>query len=185
MATKTKAPSKYHKWDAKKKRWVLKSFEERQKGRNILLQGKNNPIRIIHDTVRNVNAAKKLRKEAAARVESNKKKSNLKAPTRKTDPNTKYTPKKGTAAASIQKKLIKGGHTQEGLNKKAARHAAWKKARKEGTLGDWEKKYHPDRTPQYKNKKKKVEKKGTGTDNKKKKKSEIMFPTGPGGFRGI
>ena len=53
------------------------------------------------------------------------------------------------------------------------RHAAWKKARKAGTLGDWVRKYHPDRTPEYKNKK------------KKKKKSEIMFPTGPGGFRGI
>ena len=38
------------------------------------------------------------------------------------------------------------------------RHAAWKKARKEGTLGDWEKKYHPDRTPEYKNKKKKKKK---------------------------
>jgi len=34
------------------------------------------------------------------------------------------------------------------------KHAAWKKARKEGTLGDWEKKYHPYRTPQYSNKKK-------------------------------
>ena len=57
------------------------------------------------------------------------------------------------------------------------RQAAWKKARKEGKLDEWEKKYHPDRTPQH-SKKKKVEK-------KKKKKSEIMFPTGPGGFRGI
>ena len=72
------------------------------------------------------------------------------------DPNAKYTPKKGSAAASIRKKLIKGGHTQKGLNEKAARHAAWKKARKEGTLGDWEKKYHPDRTPEYRNKKKKT-----------------------------
>jgi len=34
------------------------------------------------------------------------------------------------------------------------RHAAWKKARKEGTLADWEKTYHPNRTPQYRNRKK-------------------------------
>ena len=34
------------------------------------------------------------------------------------------------------------------------RHAAWKKARKEGTLADWEKTYHPDREPQYRNRKK-------------------------------
>ena len=35
------------------------------------------------------------------------------------------------------------------------RHAAWKKARKEGTLAEWEKTHHPNRTPQYSKKKKK------------------------------
>jgi len=35
------------------------------------------------------------------------------------------------------------------------KHSAWKKARKEGTLAEWEKKYHPNRTPQYSKKKKK------------------------------
>ena len=35
------------------------------------------------------------------------------------------------------------------------RHAAWKKARKEGTLAEWEKTHHPNRTPQYRKKKKK------------------------------
>ena len=68
MKPKGKAPSKHHKWDAKNKKWVLKSFEERQQGRNILLQGKNNPIRIVHDTIRNVNAAKKLRANAAKKA---------------------------------------------------------------------------------------------------------------------
>ena len=34
------------------------------------------------------------------------------------------------------------------------KHAAWKKARKEGTLADWEKTHHPDRVPQYRNRKK-------------------------------
>ena len=39
------------------------------------------------------------------------------------------------------------------------RHQAWKAARKSGTLGDWEKKYHPDRPSKYTNKKKaKIEK---------------------------
>jgi len=81
MAEKGKAPSKNHKWDATKGRWVVKSFEERQKGRNILLQGKNNPIRIVHDTIRNVNAAKEVRRKAAEKANPPKeepKKSNLK-----------------------------------------------------------------------------------------------------------
>ena len=82
MAEKTKAPSKNHKWDAKNKRWVLKTFEERQKGRNILLQGKNNPIRVVHDTIRNVNAAKEVRKKDSLKTnnKSNNTKSNTKKP---------------------------------------------------------------------------------------------------------
>ena len=75
---KGKAPSKHHTWDAKNKRWRLKTFEERQKGRNILLQGKNNPIRIVHDTIRNVNAAKELRNPNKSKIKknTNKKSSN-------------------------------------------------------------------------------------------------------------
>tara|TARA_Y100000401_G_scaffold112398_1_gene111775 strand:+ start:153 stop:884 length:732 start_codon:yes stop_codon:yes gene_type:complete len=66
----------------------------------------------------------------------------------------KLRPKPGSAGARIQQKLKDAGHTQEGLDATVARHRAWKAARKSGTLGDWEKKYHPDRTPKYKNKKK-------------------------------
>ena len=90
------------------------------------------------------------------------------------DPNAKYTPKKGSAASRIQQKLRDGGHTQAGLNEKAARHAAWKKARKEGTLGDWEKKYHPNRTPEYRNKKKKTPvSKGPAPKLDKKQKTQL------------
>jgi len=78
----------------------------------------------------------------------------------------KLRPKPGSAGARIQQKLKDGGHTQEGLDKIASRHQAWKKARKEGTLGDWEKKYHPDRTSKYKNKKK-ASPKPTTKENKK------------------
>ena len=82
MAEKGKAPSKNHKWDSTKKRWVVKSFEERQKGRPFYLQGKDNPIRQVHDFVRNVNAEKKLRSNAAKKAnppkEEPKKSSKLK-----------------------------------------------------------------------------------------------------------
>ena len=87
----------------------------------------------------------------------------------------KLRPKPGSAGARIQQKLKDGGHTQEGLDKIASRHQAWKKARKEGTLADWEKKYHPDRTPKYKNKKKSTPKptpKAEVTPKKKKKKQD-------------
>ena len=61
---------------------VLKSFEERQKGRPFYLQGKDNPIRQVHDFVRNVNAEKKYRANAAKKAnlvkEESKKKTNLK-----------------------------------------------------------------------------------------------------------
>tara|TARA_R100001594_G_scaffold4833_1_gene16046 strand:- start:828 stop:1520 length:693 start_codon:yes stop_codon:yes gene_type:complete len=92
MAEKTKAPSKNHKWDAKNKRWVLKTFKERQKGRNILLQGKNNPIRVVHDTIRNVNAAKEVRKKDSLKTNN------------KSNGTTKVTDHKDTGHT----KLVKG-----------------------------------------------------------------------------
>jgi len=76
----------------------------------------------------------------------------------------KLRPRPGSAGAKIQQKLKDAGHTQEGLDNLASRHQAWKKARKEGTLGDWERKYHPDRTPEYKNKKKKTNLKIKGSE---------------------
>ena len=93
------------------------------------------------------------------------KKVNKKVVEKDKDPNAAYKPKAGTAASRIQKKLIKGGHDQEDLNFKARRHADWKKARKAGTLGDWEKKYHPDRTPEYSNKNKKSSSKNGSSKN--------------------
>ena len=51
--------------------------------------------------------------------------------------------KASTAASRIQKKLIEAGHTQKSLDEKAARHASWKKARKEGKLKEWEAKNKP------------------------------------------
>jgi hypothetical protein len=101
---KPKQPSKDYKWDASKNKWVLKSFEERQKGRNILLQGKNNPIRVIHDSIRNANAAKALRN-----------KNNLK----KNTTNNNLTEKdkedirKENELIKYQKNKPKGGYTAE------------------------------------------------------------------------
>ena len=112
-------------------------------------------------------------------VPSKKKKSTT---TSKKDPNAKYKPKAGTAASRIQQKLRDGGHTQAGLNEKAARHAAWKKARKEGTLGDWEKKYHPGRTPEYRNKKKSSSKTSSNKETLKATQGKSM-PSNPKGMR--
>ena len=94
----------------------------------------------------------------------------------------KLRPKPGSAGARIQQKLKDAGHTQAGLDATAARHQAWKAARKAGTLGDWEKKYHPDRTPKYKNKKKStpkptVKEKLKVTPKEKKKKQDLNFTT--------
>ena len=63
-------------------------------------------------------------------------------------------PKLGGGAKRIQKRLRKAGFKQEELDKLGDKHRAWKAARKAGTLGDWEEKYHPGRG-RYKNKKKK------------------------------
>ena len=62
------------------------------------------------------------------------------------------------------------------------KHKSWKAHRKAGTLGDWEKKYHPDRTPKYKNKKKStpkptVKEKLKVTPKEKKKKQDLNFTT--------
>ena len=175
MAEKTKAPSKNHKWDAKNKRWVLKTFEERQKGRNILLQGKNNPIRVVHDTIRNVNAAKEVRKKDS--LKPNNKSNNTESNT-KPNPKSKLTfknmkeagllDKKSKSTTGGKKKKITARSRMEARNREIHgddkidalkdRHTAWKKARKEGTLAEWEKTYHPNRTPQYSKKTKKVTK---------------------------
>ena len=207
---KPKQPSKDYKWDTSKKKWVLKSFEERQKGRPFYLQGVNNPIRVVHDNIRNANAAKKVRREAEAKTEQ--KKNNLKTPKvesvgtvdfnvntasglaaynkalkaskgkrtdKERDASTtealhgkrnraeaekrKHRPKPGSAAGRIQKRLRKAGFTQDELDNLGSKHRAWKAARKAGTLGDWEEKYHPGRG-KYKNKNKtkaKIEKKST------------------------
>ena len=132
MAEKTKAPSKNHKWDAKNKRWVLKTFEERQKGRNILLKGKNNPIRVVHDTIRNVNAAKEVRKKDSLKTnnKSNNTKSNTKKPmaTWRVDSNEN---------AKLQEQFKKGekqtykkaGSKQTDQHKKKKMHAIEKRNR--------------------------------------------------------
>ena len=53
---------------------------------------------------------------------------------------------KKTAAGRIQKKLVEeGGFQKSELRRTQERHEAWKKAKKEGKLKEWEKKYHPDR----------------------------------------
>ena len=62
----------------------------------------------------------------------------------------------------------KGGFSGEERYALHQRHQAWKAARKSGTLGDWEKKYHPDRPSKYTNKKKaKIEKPKTEPNKKK------------------
>jgi phage repressor protein C with HTH and peptisase S24 domain len=53
--------------------------------------------------------------------------------------------KKSTAGGRIQKKLVKSGFSKTELRHTEERHTAWKKAKKEGKLKEWEKKYHPDR----------------------------------------
>ena len=65
----------------------------------------------------------------------------------------KHRPKPGSAAGRIQKRLRKAGFTQDELDNLGSKHRAWKAARKAGTLGDWEEKYHPGRG-KYKNKNK-------------------------------
>lgn len=107
MAEKTKAPSKNHKWDAKNKRWVLKTFEERQKGRNILLQGKNNPIRVVHDTIRNVNAAKEVRKKDS--LKTNNKSNNTKS---KGSSKDQDDARKEAELSTYLKKKPKGGYSK-------------------------------------------------------------------------
>ena len=200
MAEKTKAPSKNHKWDAKNKRWVLKTFEERQKGRNILLQGKNNPIRVVHDTIRNVNAAKEVRKKDS--LKTNNKSNNTKS---KGSSKDQDDARKEAELSTYLKKKPKGGYSKSntkdpgpgkttGKKKKMHaierrnreihgdtkvqalkdRHAAWKKARKEGTLAEWEKEHHPNRKPQY-SKKTKLKVKGD-TQGK-------SMPSNPKGMR--
>jgi len=62
------------------------------------------------------------------------------------------------------------------------KHAAWKKARKEGTLGDWEKKYHPGRTPEYRNKKKSSSKTSSNKETLKATQGKSM-PSNPKGMR--
>jgi hypothetical protein len=53
------------------------------------------------------------------------------------------------------KDLLKAGFTTDQLDDLRDRHDSWKAARASGTLGDWEATNFPDRTPRYKNKKKK------------------------------
>lgn len=63
------------------------------------------------------------------------------------------------------------------------RHRSWKKARKEGTLGDWEKKNAPNREPKYKNKpnKNKTKVKDKAKVPTKKKKKKVDHTGKPGG----
>tara|TARA_Y100001963_G_scaffold5575_1_gene7281 strand:+ start:1508 stop:2236 length:729 start_codon:yes stop_codon:yes gene_type:complete len=62
----------------------------------------------------------------------------------------------------------KGGFSGEERYALHKRHEAWKAARKAGTLGDWEKKYHPNRPSKYTNKKKaKIEKTETKPNKNK------------------
>ncbi len=60
-------------------------------------------------------------------------------------------------------KLLDAGFKTEELDKLRIQHDSWKAARASGTLGDWEAKNFPDRTPRYKNRNKK-------NKNKNKKK---------------
>jgi len=50
-------------------------------------------------------------------------------------------------------RLLDAGFTTDQLDKLQTQHSDWKAAKKAGTLADWEAKYHPDRTPKYKNRK--------------------------------
>ena len=81
---------------------------------------------------------------------------------------TKTRPKPGSAGARIQQKLMDAGHSRTSLDAKTDAHDAWKKARKEGTLGDWEKTHHPDRTPQYRNRKKSSSESNKGSSESNK-----------------
>ena len=59
--------------------------------------------------------------------------------------------------------LLDAGFKKKELEGLQDRHSEWKAARASGTLGDWETRYYPDRTPQYKNKKKNRNKLKQGT----------------------
>ena len=50
-----------------------------------------------------------------------------------------------TAAGDIQEELVEAGHSKTSLRRKTEAHEAWLKARKEGKLDAWEKKYRPER----------------------------------------
>jgi len=50
-----------------------------------------------------------------------------------------------TAAGNIQEKLVEGGHSKSDLRRQTEAHKAWLKAKKEGKLDAWEKKYKPER----------------------------------------
>ena len=89
---------------------------------------------------------------------------------------TSTRPKPGSAGSRMQQTLKDSGFTQAGLDKLTDKHAAWKKAKKQGTLGDWEKKYHPDRTPQYTNKNKSTPKPTTQKPEPKKSKLKFSDP---------
>ena len=74
--------------------------------------------------------------------------------------NKKTTVETANDSLKIQKgekkynqRLLDAGFTTDQLDKLQTQHSDWKAARKAGTLADWESKYHPDRTPKYKNRK--------------------------------
>ena len=60
---------------------------------------------------------------------------------------------KKTAAGRIQKDLVKSGFSKTELRHKTESHKAWKKAKKEGKLDEWEKKYRPERWKEKQKKK--------------------------------
>ena len=158
-----------------------------------------NPLRIIKDTIRNVNYEKNRRRKLEVKNDSTKSKtqSNSKSNSKSTvsdhakTGHTKLVKDKDGQVRRVKisdatkDKTLKGSDTSKmkGVKQDDGGRADWlkktsnspaakagfsddhrwglhqkdqayQKARKEGTLGDWEKKYEPDREAKYKNKRK-------------------------------
>ena len=172
--------------------WDWDSKEGRKRNRN-------NPLRIIRDTIRNVNYEKKRRKKLEDKNSSktktttkNKSKLNVNFGTgvkiasgsTKSKTKTKVTNEKDTGPTKLIKNKDckvtrvrvsdtktkddggKAAWLKKSRNSPAAKsgaftdderwamhtkHKSWKAHRKAGTIGDWEKKYEPNRKSRYKN----------------------------------
>ena len=110
-------------WDAKQKKYVKKSWNERQKA-STHVTGKSRTWR--EDPKENRELQQKAKTSGVKSTYNT--------------PSTKKTTKKSSSSSgewkptAIQKKLMKGGWTKEELQAKQAKHKQWKDDRKRGKL---------------------------------------------------